>query len=199
MRRISKWLVAASVLSGVGLFTAMCASAIEKPEYQQLIKDGKMEVRKYGKIHIVSTTMDKEDQRNQAFRKLAGYIGKGNEKEQKIKMTAPVIIDHADEKEKADKGSVTMSFVVPQNVVKAGIPKPTDPDVKLSVIEGGKYAVTNFKNSNSEEARAEAIKSLRAWIKEKGFKEKGEPSFAFYNPPWIPQVMRTNEVWIEIE
>ncbi|SHJ76313.1 SOUL heme-binding protein [Rubritalea squalenifaciens DSM 18772] len=199
MKRVTKWIVSGMGLLGLTLFATMTASAIEKPEFEQLVKDGKMEVRKYAKIHIVSTSMEQEGQRNSAFRKLANYIGKGNEKQQKIKMTAPVIVDHSQKKDKADGAKVTMSFVVPKKVVEAGIPEPTDPDVKLSVIEGGKYAVTSFMNSNSEKARQEAITELRAWIKEKGYKEKGEPSFAFYNPPWIPQALRTNEVWIEID
>ena len=94
-----------------------------------------------------------------------------------------VIVDHSQKKDKADGAKVTMSFVVPKKVVEAGIPEPTDPDVKLSVIEGGKYAVTSFKNSNSEKARQEAITELRAWIKRRDTKRRGTPAFAFYNPP----------------
>lgn len=171
--------------------------AIEKPAYQLLKKDGKFELRKYQEIHRVTVAMEQEGQRNQAFRKLAGYIGKKNDKQQKISMTAPVIIDPAIQK--SDKALTKMSFVVPRAVVRAGIPKPTDGTISLSKVSGGNFAVTRFYSSHSQNARAKAVNRLRAWIKEEKMTEVGEPSFAFYNPPWIPQIFRTNEVWIRVK
>lgn len=183
----------------VGAASIGSAHAIEKPAYQVLKQDGKYELRQYKEIHIVTASMEKEDQRNQAFRKLAGYIGKKNEKEQKIAMTSPVLIDGAKVTEPASSTKPSMSFVVPQNVVDAGIPKPNDPSISLSKIDGGKFAVKAFKNSNSDKTRKEALDQLRVWIGEQKLEAIGKPSYAFYDPPWIPQMFRTNEVWIRVQ
>ncbi|MFD2157812.1 SOUL family heme-binding protein [Rubritalea tangerina] len=179
--------------------TFVSASAIEKPAYESLKKDGKFELRQYGELHIVTATMTSENQRNQAFRKLAGYIGQQNDRQQKIAMTAPVLIDGVEQAMQKQAGVVKMSFVIPQAVVKAGIPKPTDNTISLSKVKGGKFAVTSFKSSNSEKARKDALEKLRVWMAGEKLKEVGEPSFAFYNPPWIPQMFRTNEVWVRVK
>ncbi|MGJ8672084.1 SOUL family heme-binding protein [Rubritalea sp.] len=194
MKNFQTKLVLLAGLAGIG-----SAQAIEKPAYQLLKQDGKLELRQYGELHIVTATMDEEGQRNQAFRKLAGYIGKKNDKQQKIAMTSPVLIDGAKVTKPASSQKPSMSFVVPQNVVEAGIPKPNDPAISISKIDGGKFAVNSFKNSYSETSRKEALDQLRVWIGRQKLTEVGEPSFAFYDPPWIPQMFRTNEVWIKVK
>ena len=193
-----QWKIPLIIVTVVGAATLISVQAIEKPDYESLKKDGKFELRKYQDLHIVTTTMDSEQERNQAFRKLAGYIGKKNDKQQKIAMTAPVIFDGVEQARENDKGEMKMSFVLPQAVVAAGIPKPTDETISLSHVKGGSYAVTSFKSSNSEKARKDALDKLRVWIASEKLKELGEPSYAFYNPPWTPQMFRTNEVWIRV-
>ncbi|MFC5050387.1 SOUL family heme-binding protein [Rubritalea spongiae] len=183
----------------ISLLSHGMVHAIEKPDFKLLKKDGKFELRQYSELHIVTATMEEESQRNQAFRKLAGYIGKKNEKGQKIAMTSPVLIDGAKVTERESTLKPSMSFVVPKNVVEGGIPKPNDPSISLSKIEGGKFAVKAFKNSNSDKSRKEALEELRVWIGKQKLQAIGEASFAFYDPPWIPQMFRTNEVWIRVE
>ena len=191
-----------SLIGGIVAVAICCAgwaNAIEKPAYQLLKKEGRFELRQYQEMHIVMVKMSSETQRNQAFRKLAGYIGKQNEKEQKIAMTAPVLVDGAKVTEPKADQQPSMSFVVPQNVVKDGIPKPNDPSISLSKVEGGKFAVHSFKNSHSDKTRKAALDELRVWIGTQKLTELGEPSYAFYDPPWIPQMFRTNEVWIRVK
>jgi DNA gyrase inhibitor GyrI len=191
-----------SIVKNIGVSSLVLvgsAQAIEKPAYQLLKEEGKFELRKYEEIHIVTAKMDAEAQRNKAFRKLAAYIGKNNEKRQKIAMTSPVLIDGAEATLPESGTRPSMSFVVPQKVVKAGIPKPNDPTISLSKVDGGTFAVNAFKNSNSDKTRKAALDQLRVWIGKQELTEVGEPSYAFYDPPWIPQMFRTNEVWIRVK
>ncbi len=181
------------------VLTGSSAQAIEKPAYQMLKQEGKFELRQYQDMHIVTASMTRNEERNQAFRTLAGYIGKNNEKQQKIAMTSPVLIDGARVTQPKPETFTTMSFVVPQEVVKAGIPKPNDPSISVSKVDGGTFAVNAFKNSNSDQARKKALDALRGWIGAQKLTEVGEPSYAFYDPPWIPQMFRTNEVWIRVK
>ncbi|MGA1130094.1 MAG: SOUL family heme-binding protein, partial [Chthoniobacterales bacterium] len=71
------------------------------PDYKVLSQDGKFEVREYPALTLVRTTSGDGD-----FMRLFRYISGGNEAEQKIAMTAPVLMKHEGE----DTG---MSFIVP--------------------------------------------------------------------------------------
>ena len=44
-----------------------------------------------------------------------------------------------------------------------------------------------------------AIKKLQGWAKTNGWKTKDQPFFAIYDPPWIPEIMRRNKVWLHVE
>lgn len=181
------------------VFGLSSAQAIEKPAYQLLKKEGGFELRQYQEMHVVTTSMTRAEERNQAFRKLAAYIGKNNEKQQKIAMTSPVLIDGAKVTQPKPETQTSMSFVVPKDVVAEGIPQPNDPSIEVKKVEGGTFAVHSFKNSNSNQTRKTALDALRVWIGSQKLTEVGEPSYAFYDPPWIPQMFRTNEVWIRVK
>lgn len=177
--------------------TATIAAAIEKPAFESLEKDGNFELRKYSEIHLVSAPMSGMAQRDDSFRKLFQYISGKNAGEQKIAMTAPVIMEGGPDNIIANQKG-RMSFVIPAEVVKAGTPKPTIDGLEIKVIPAATYATLQFKGWTKQESREQAIESLREWIKTKNLKSSGEPTFAVYDPPWKPEFMRTNEVWIRI-
>ena len=41
--------------------------------------------------------------------------------------------------------------------------------------------------------------TLYNYLADENLVQKGDPEYAFYNPPWTPGFMRRNEIWIEIE
>ncbi|WP_083912851.1 SOUL family heme-binding protein [Rubritalea marina] len=173
------------------------ASAIEKPEFELVQNEEGVELRRYKTLHIVTTKMGDHSGRNNSFRKLAGYISKQNDKEQKIAMTAPVIMAPGDGGAAAQQQ--TMSFIVPQAVVDAGIPNPSNAEVSLDSIPEGLIVAARYKGSYKKESREAAIAKLRAFIEKNALTAVSEPSFALYNPPWIPEFFRRNEVWIRVE
>ena len=179
------------------------ALAIEKPEYDMVKQSDGVELRRYKTLHIVTTSMEGNSGRNSSFRKLAGYIGKQNEKEQKIAMTAPVIMSPSEPTKTQGSAQAPMpkrmSFIVPQAVVDAGIPKPSNASVNLESIPGGLVVAVRYKGSYKQKSRDEAVAKLNAWIAKNNLRAISEPSFAMYNPPWIPEFFRRNEVWIRVQ
>lgn len=174
------------------------ALATEKPDYDVLQKDGKMELRKYADLPVVSAPMAGMNQRNDSFGQLFQYISGANQDEQKIKMTAPVFMEGS-HKDRAPANSGTMSFMIPAKVAQAGSPDPTAKNVRLDKIKGGTIAAIRFKGWKSEAARKAAIDKLQTWAKQQGWEADGKPFFAIYNPPWTPEFMRRNEVWLRVK
>lgn len=172
--------------------------AIEKPGYETIEKDGKFEVRKYEAIPVVSAPMDNMGQRDQSFRKLFQYISGANEKKQKIAMTSPVFMEgKADDKGENPNGR--MSFVVPAAIAKTGTPQPDGEGLKTSEIKGGKVAVLRFSGWDNEANRKKAVTDLSTFTTTKKLKTHGDAFFAIYDPPWTPEFMRRNEVWIKLD
>jgi DNA gyrase inhibitor GyrI len=172
--------------------------ALEEPAHKELEKDGKFALREYEAIPVVSAPMDGMGERNDSFRKLFRYISGDNEAEQTIEMTSPVIMSD-DPADKPDGTEGTMSFMIPAAVAKEGAPAPDGEDLSVSSISRGKFAVLRFKKWRSEDARKKAIEELLAWVEEKKLEPLGEPVFAFYDPPWTPELLRRNEVWLRVK
>ena len=175
-----------------------CAVAIEKPDYEVIEREDTRELRKYADLPVVSAPMGGMNERNDSFGKLFKYISGENKPQQKVSMTSPVFMEGSP-KDQAPAKSGTMSFLVPSEVAKAGTPDPTGQDVRLRKITGGTIATINFKGWREEAKRAAAVKKLQDWAKTKGWKAKGEPFFAIYDPPWTPEILRRNEVWLHVE
>ncbi|MFM8231044.1 MAG: SOUL family heme-binding protein [Chthoniobacterales bacterium] len=164
-------------------FTAM---AIETPDYKTLEQDGKFEVREYPAMTVARTAMGDGD-----FMRLFRYISGGNEAEQKIAMTAPVLVQHKGE----DRG---MSFVVPREVAAKKVPAPKADDVAVDEMPAAKFAVFTYSGRRTDANEAEALSKLRAWAEKKNLKTEGEPVFAYYDPPWTLPFMRRNEVMLRV-
>lgn len=171
------------------LFAAMLVSAAmatETPDYKVLSQDGSFEVREYPALTLVRTASGDGD-----FMRLFRYISGGNEAEQKIAMTAPVLMKHEGEK-------TGMSFIVPKEVAAKAVPEPKDPAVMMDSLPAGQFAVYRYSGGRNEKNEQEALGELRAWIGKKGLEVTGEPLFGYYDPPWIPPFMRRNEVMLRI-
>ena len=171
------------------LFTALCchAMAIETPDYKTVEQDGKFEVRDYPAMSVARTAMGEGD-----FMRLFRYISGGNESEQKIAMTAPVLVQHQGE----DKG---MSFVVPREVAATKVPAPKADDVSVEQMPAARFAVFTYSGRRTDKNEGEALSKLRAWMEKKNLRPEGESVFAYYDPPWTLPFMRRNEVMLRIE
>lgn len=168
--------------------------AVEEPKFEVLESFGDVEIRQYGSLVIAETEVEGDfgAAGNEGFRRAAGYIFGGNQKKQKISMTAPVL---QEEKE----GKKRVSFVMPSEKSLSSLPGPDDSRVVLKEVPSRKMAVLKYSGTWSEERYQEKVRELKEQLKNKNLKIKGDPILARYNPPWIPWFLRRNEILIEVE
>jgi hypothetical protein len=172
-------------------FASNSRAATETPEYKVVRADGKIEIRDYPALTVATTPMS-ADGMNGGFGNLFRFITGSNESKEKIEMTAPVLIDNTTEKK-------TMSFIMPQSTVSKGVPKPAASTVSLSSMPATRFVVLRFSGGRNEDNEKKAIAALRAWMTSQKLTGKGEPLFAYYDPPWTLIPFRRNEVMIRIE
>ena len=172
-------------------FASNSRAATETPEYKVVRADGKIEIRDYPALTMATTPMS-ADGMNGGFGQLFRFITGSNEAKEKIEMTAPVLINNTTEKK-------TMSFIMPQATVSKGVPKPAGDAVSLSSMPATRFAVLRFPGGRNAENEKNAIAALRAWMTAQKLTGKGEPLFAYYDPPWTLIPFRRNEVMIRIE
>ena len=176
-------------LGAVWLYRNSRAATLSAP-YTLVDTDGPFELRDYPALTLATTTMENADN-NSAFRRLFQFITGKNTKSEQIPMTTPVIID-------STSGQQTMSFVLPPALVKQGAPEPADAGIRLVQTEAGRYAVLRFEGNGNVGNRNIAIVRLHEWLSKRQIPAKGEPVFAFYDPPWTPVFLRRNEVMIPV-
>jgi hypothetical protein len=149
---------------------------------------GKVEIRRYKKANVINT---KSSTFNDAFSIFGSYIF-GENVEKKIAMTSPVVMENmADDQ-------VKLVFYLPK---KYGIEKVPTSIINEITIEG-------------QEERIIAIKRFFRWMSEKRIKKyeqkltmilQGNEILTIgnffsmgYNDPFVPPLLRRNEVGIEL-
>ena len=166
----------------------------ETAAYEVVKTDGKFEIRKYPQLTTVSTPSDtSKGQRNSGFGRLFKFISGENSGDQKIAMTTPVFMPSD-----AQGEAKSMQFVVPRKVAASGVPAPKEKNVSIVKVPGATFAVLKFSGTNTKAKNQKALEKLRGLVKEKKLKTVGNPTFAFFDPPWTPGVLRRNEVMLKL-
>ena len=185
-------LLAGSALGFAGI--KLTRGGYESPEYKSKKHPSGFEIRNYSAMTVVSTKKEKSKttkERDSRFMRLFKYIDKSNSKSEKIAMTPPVFIG-------VDGNEGEMSFVLPQKVAAKGAPKPNSDALYIYKMNPTKFAAMRFRGKPSKEN--EAANKLITKIQDAGFSisKNAKPIFAYYDPPWIPGVLRKNEVLFQI-
>lgn len=206
-KRTRRVLIAALALAGAARF-ADSAMAIEEPEFIRVASDGDFEIRDYAPILVAETAVEgeRDDAVSTGFRILAGYIFGGNQGSAKIAMTAPVMQSHGDKiamtapvMQSAEGMKWLIRFTMPKPYTKATLPKPNDQRITFVEIPARRVAVLRFSSMWTDSALDARKSELQNILKAKGLKPSGQPSFAFYDPPWKPFFWRRNEILQEIK
>lgn len=183
--------ICSSVVVVFGLFAcATSRSGYESAPYTVAEKDGAVELRDYPELTVARTAGKGEDA-DGGFRRLFRYIQGNNAGSAKIEMTTPVFMERGEK-------STEMSFVLPKTVAASGAPAPKASDVSVSKRPAGRYVVLRFSGSRSPANDQEALGRLREWMKARDLKERGAPTFAYFDPPWTLGPMRRNEVMLPV-
>ncbi len=197
MKRKKSFLVTIIGLTIVGSFAwnLTARGAYESAAYQVVESDGKIEIREYPDLMLVSTKTKFDSQGNDgSFMRLFRYISGNNDADQKISMTTPVFMEG-----QGQTPTGTMGFVMPQEVAEAGIPDPKASDVEIRRRRGGRFAVIRFSGKMKSELAAKQEEVLRGWMRERGLDGEATAEAAGYDPPFTPGFMRRNEVLIRIQ
>ena len=162
------------------------------PKYRVVKKLGEVEIREYPSLILAQTSLKKSDydqEGSNGFRTVAGYIFGGNQSQQKIAMTAPVIMKMGD--------SASMSFVMPSEYNMQDLPTPSNNQVKLIQENSKILAVIRFGGYSSTDKIKKYADQLYSELKSNKLETRGELLFLGYNAPW-DVTNRRNEVAIEL-
>ena len=171
------------------------AQQLEEPDYELLRKYRGFEVRKYVDTIQARVSIDGMNYGDSArpFRRIAGYIFGGNERQQSIAMTAPVHM--------WESGNESlMAFTMPSEHKIEDLPKPTDSGVELLHVEGEVVAVLKFSGLSRPSKSLRLQKKLRKLVQAEGLTTSGNAKLAVYdNPMSTLPFLRRNEIHLPIE
>jgi hypothetical protein len=181
------------VVVGISLLVVAFKSRdIETPDYKVVKSLGDVEIRRYPKMIVAQTSLASNSFENggsNGFRTIAGYIFGGNEANQKIAMTAPVVMNMGD--------SATMYFVMPKEYSKNQLPTPTSKNVQILEESEKTLAVISYGGFSSDKDIEKYRQKLAVALEQNQIQTKGSYMYMGYNAPW-DVVNRRNEVAIEV-
>jgi hypothetical protein len=171
----------------------------EEPDYDVVRRDGDIEVRDYDAMVVAETVKSgyHEKARKDGYLTLSDYISAHNRPGKKIAMTVPVL-QQLSESEGQTKGWA-IRFVMPKKYSTATLPSPGGNDVRLKDVAPKRVVAIRFPGNFSASLASKKLMTLYNYIADENLKQKGDPEYAFYNPPLVPGFLKRNEILIEIE
>ena len=163
--------------------------ANEEASYDVVHKTDIYEVRYYSDRLIVQVT-NKGD--NNSFRKLFNYISGENKNSEKIAMTIPVTQTTKD-------NQTFMQFYLPSKFNKDSTPIPTNPELEVTTVPGGYFAVLKFSGRSSDKNFEKHNQILKQKLLEDNISIKGSVIRATYNSPFTLPPLRRNESMFSID
>jgi len=206
----SKWMMVAAIIGILligGALVGPIMSDVEIPNYEVLVAEQNIEIRRYQPMIIaeVEVVGERKAAINNGFRLLADYIFGNNTVQQKIAMTAPVaqrgsqkIAMTAPVQQESAGQSWRVSFIMPSEYSMETLPKPNDARVILKAVPPKQFAVIRFSGLSSDKNINRHEQQLMDYVRANEINVIGAPKYAFYNPPWTLPPMRRNEVMVEI-
>lgn len=184
------------------------AGVTEKLAYEVERTYEGLELRRYVP-HVVAEVVVRgsfEEAGNRAFRTLFGYISGQNRSAGKVAMTAPVTQHDSQQvamsapvqQRGTGAGEYAVAFVLPSSLTLDHAPVPTNPEVQLhqrppalvaALGYRGRWTRTSFEHHHQELQRA---------IRGAGLTPVGGPTWARFDPPFVPWFLRRNEVLQEV-
>lgn len=197
----------ALALVGATLPMRTAVAKTQEPEFTLVSQEEAFELRDYAPMIAaeVSVSGDRDSAVGEGFRILAGYIFGGNAGSTKIEMTAPVtqskgekIAMTAPVTQTGGDGVWAIRFIMPKAYTMQSLPKPNDTRIRFVEIPARRVAVLRFSGLWNDGNLSSHRDELAALLKAKQLKPIGEPSFAFYDPPWQPFFWRRNEIMWDV-
>ncbi len=163
----------------------------DQPKYDVIKRQDSFELRHYQALTMIEA-FDIDLKSYSGFRLAFDFIQGDNSRGQKIAMTTPVV-NKLDE-----KGVQTTSFVMPFQMSHDEVPLPINPNLRKVLVPERICAVIRFSFNPKMETIRNYEDSLLLWIKQEGYTIVGGLQLARYNPPFIPGILKRNELWYEV-
>jgi len=169
----------------------------EQPHYEIEAMEGNFEVRQYApRVHAetVLNAAPWQQSLKEGFRRLARYISGENAREQKIAMTAPVLVTVG----ATDRATRTVAFKMPESERFESLPAPKDRQITLRRIPARRIATLTYHGRYGSEIPAKKRQELLTRVRAAGLLPIGDVTFAGYDAPWTLPWLRRNEVQVEL-
>ncbi len=182
--------------------------ALETPDYEVERRFEDAELRKYAPSIVAETEVvgTREEAAREGFRRLAGYIFGGNQRQARVAMTAPVTVERGQRIAMTAPvalapdvaGAWRVQFTMPRAWTLATLPVPNDARVVVRAVPARWMLVRRYRGGWSEARRAEEESRLESARAREGLTALSAPVWARFDPPWKPGFLKHNEVWIEV-
>jgi hypothetical protein len=178
----------------------------ETPPYVVVTKAANYEIRRYQPElwaqvdYTVDASTDFDDKLTIGFQPLFEYISGSNTRQEKIPMTAPVVMEQLD----SNPGHRRMAFIMPASLFTRfdQLPQPTSSNVTLvAVNQPLLLACITFNMSTTSKRVAAKEAELREATTADHIElvnERESVRVGGYNPPWTLPWFRTNEICIPL-
>lgn len=184
--------VAAAIAAGLGY--ALLFNSDEEVEFATILRDGAFSVRDYPQLTVAETVAQglRESALALGFLALANYIDGKGRGGPRIGMTAPVLADGDD-----DGRGWRTRFVMPARFTPETLPAPGE-GVSIRSLPPRRVAAMRFAGEPADSALVRHETGLRYWMETHGLRAAGPVEHAFYNSPFVPGILRRNEVLIPL-
>jgi hypothetical protein len=164
----------------------------EKHKYEVVKSLELFEIRKYEPALFSSVELKSDNFREgngEGFRILAGYIFGNNITNEKIAMTAPVVMEMGD--------NYKMMFMVPKDYDLKNLPKPNDQSIIFEQWDEKTFAAIRFDGWATNEKIEKYKQILLEELQKANYKHNNNFMFLGYNAPY-ERTNRRNEVVVEL-
>mgnify|MGYP003323707780 FL=1 len=173
----------------------LMAGEYEEPKYEVISTFPGFEVRRYADSVQARVRTEGKNWRGATggFRRIAGYIFGGNDREEMIAMTAPVHMWN-------DGEGTIMAFTMPFEYSLEDLPSPDDKGVHLVKYSGCTLAALPFSGLSGPRRSDRMKTKLSRMVLENGLAPSGPAMLAVYdNPTSTLPFLRRNEILLPVE
>ncbi len=194
--------VVAAILAGGLLFAAFVVGLRwnarllrERPHYAVERAEPPFQIRRYPRLWAAEVRRDggRLEAVKQGFSPLEDYVSGRERPGRKMAMTAPVL------QEASTEGSWKIRCLMSPKLAREEIPDPRRDDVRLVELPERIVAAVRFSGSAGDPRFETKAKDLETWATQQGYAPKGPVTFAYYDAPFMPPVLRRNELLLELD
>ena len=200
------------VVSAMGLFAAIGSAQaqdnIEQPEYDVLKQSDGVELRSYAPYLAAQVTVkagSSGEASSKGFRQLAGYIFGGNQRADRIAMTAPVTTEAISGSttiamtapvttSRKEEGAYTVQFSMPSKWTMDTLPIPDNDQIELTPIKTQKRVAYRFTGQRSQARIDEAAAKIGNFMDRENLQAASSIIVAGYDGPSVPTEKKRWEV-----